>query len=233
MQAAKVISFMKHRRLRQRNVEQPSTSAVPVAEGVIVMDLSFNPVALDRGATVILHEMKEHDVKLAAGAAVGGQQCCIDGNDHGKTPLRLPAAVLHQLNTCGDLLSLKMHLNIDSNEYTCSAFVIEPSNGMLSGPLLALHLRREASVSDAVRRVVNEYHLTGREKEVLIGISMGLTSKELAQQMKISPNTVKSFSRLIMIKMGVSTRTGILCKLLDQNISFQHSRSRRESEDRG
>jgi DNA-binding CsgD family transcriptional regulator len=35
----------------------------------------------------------------------------------------------------------------------------------------------------------------------------------MADRMKISPNTVKSFLRLVMVKMGVSTRSGILGKI--------------------
>jgi DNA-binding CsgD family transcriptional regulator len=41
----------------------------------------------------------------------------------------------------------------------------------------------------------------------------GFTSKEIAERMKISPNTVKAFIRLVMVKMGVSTRSGIIGKL--------------------
>jgi DNA-binding CsgD family transcriptional regulator len=97
------------------------------------------------------------------------------------------------------------------------AYVVEPKNGLLSRALLALHLTREAHVQDALHQVAIEYHLTDREQEALVGISMGLTSKELADQMGISPNTVKAFTRLIMLKMGVTTRTGILGKVLEQN----------------
>jgi DNA-binding CsgD family transcriptional regulator len=40
----------------------------------------------------------------------------------------------------------------------------------------------------------------------------GLTNKEIGQRMNISPNTVKAFLKLIMMKMGVSTRSGIIGK---------------------
>jgi DNA-binding CsgD family transcriptional regulator len=73
------------------------------------------------------------------------------------------------------------------------------------------------SLQDAVHRAGMDYHLTDREQEALIGVTMGLTSKELATRMNISPNTVKAFLRLLMIKMGVPTRAGIVGKLLDQN----------------
>jgi hypothetical protein len=41
----------------------------------------------------------------------------------------------------------------------------------------------------------------------------GLTSKEIANRMNISVNTVKAFLRLIMVKMNVSTRSGIAGKV--------------------
>jgi DNA-binding CsgD family transcriptional regulator len=43
-----------------------------------------------------------------------------------------------------------------------------------------------------------------------------LTSKEIATRLEISPNTVKAFVRLVMVKMGVTTRSGIVGKLLSQ-----------------
>jgi DNA-binding CsgD family transcriptional regulator len=80
---------------------------------------------------------------------------------------------------------------------------------------MALFLQKDISIDDAVSRVAAEYALTEREQEAVRGISMGLSSKELAARMKISPNTVKAFLRMIMIKMGVTTRAGIVAKILD------------------
>jgi DNA-binding CsgD family transcriptional regulator len=45
----------------------------------------------------------------------------------------------------------------------------------------------------------------------------GMTTKEMAQALGLSPNTIKSFLRLVMAKMGVSTRSGIVGKLLENN----------------
>ncbi len=70
---------------------------------------------------------------------------------------------------------------------------------------------------EAIYEVAAEFRLTEREREALKGISMGLTSKELAKEMDISPNTVKAYLRLIMVKMSVSTRAGILAKILEHN----------------
>jgi DNA-binding CsgD family transcriptional regulator len=72
-------------------------------------------------------------------------------------------------------------------------------------------------VSNSLSKVTGNYRLTEREAEVLEGISLGLTSKMLADRMNISPNTVNAFLRMIMIKLGVTTRAGIVGKLLEDD----------------
>lgn len=89
--------------------------------------------------------------------------------------------------------------------------------------MLVLHLQSEASPGDPVSQVAADYSLTDREKEALTGLAMGLTSKEVAQRMKISPNTVRAFVRLIMIKMGVNRRSAIMSKLLEHGYTTQNS----------
>jgi DNA-binding CsgD family transcriptional regulator len=59
-----------------------------------------------------------------------------------------------------------------------------------------------------------EFHLSPRECETVRYLSQGLTTKEVAHHMSVSPNTVKQFVRLIMSKMGVTTRSGIVGKLV-------------------
>jgi len=49
-------------------------------------------------------------------------------------------------------------------------------------------------------------------------LSEGLTSKEIAVKMNISPNTVKAFLRFIMLKLGVTTRSGILGKINEREV---------------
>ncbi len=58
------------------------------------------------------------------------------------------------------------------------------------------------------------YGLSVREEQVLRLVLTGLSNKQIAEQMGISPNTVKAFLRLIMTKMEVSSRFAILGKLL-------------------
>ena len=65
-------------------------------------------------------------------------------------------------------------------------------------------------LSEASRR----YHLSRRERETIQHLMRGLTTKEVAECMNVSPNTVKAFLRLVMIKMGVSSRSAIMAKVI-------------------
>jgi two-component system, LuxR family, response regulator FixJ len=49
--------------------------------------------------------------------------------------------------------------------------------------------------------------LSKRENDVLHGVLNGLTSKELAQTLKLSPKTVDTHRKNIMKKLGVRTRS--------------------------
>jgi len=73
--------------------------------------------------------------------------------------------------------------------------------------------RDEASGYSALAEISEQFDLTQRERETIEFLLQGLTSKEIAIRMKISPNTVKAFLRLVMVKMQVSTRSGIAGKI--------------------
>ena len=78
-------------------------------------------------------------------------------------------------------------------------------------------LERRASPSGLLkRRAWEKYALTRRERQMVDLLIQGMTTKEMAQALSLSPNTIKSFLRLIMAKMGVSTRSGIVGQVLDR-----------------
>lgn len=52
--------------------------------------------------------------------------------------------------------------------------------------------------------------LSGREHEVLLLIARGLTTQEIADQIGLSPNTVKSHSRSLFTKLGAHNRVQAL-----------------------
>jgi DNA-binding CsgD family transcriptional regulator len=159
------------------------------------MDLTLKPIAFDAGAAAIFK-------------ALNGR--CENG-------MSLPVEILHTLSglTAGDLSSFKGHFRLGKRDYACRSYLIQPRSDAFLPAMVVLHLHRDSSVSDAIMGVAFQYSLTLREQEALSKISMGLTSKEVAEQMKISPNTVKAFLRSIMLKMGVTTRAGLVGKVLE------------------
>ena len=104
-------------------------------------------------------------------------------------------------------------------KYICRSFLVDSngngSKGSKGMPLLtALLFERCSSGTVALQQIGQEFELTQREKETVELLIQGLTSKEIATRMTISPNTVKAFLRIVMVKMGVSTRSGILGKVI-------------------
>jgi DNA-binding CsgD family transcriptional regulator len=95
-----------------------------------------------------------------------------------------------------------------------------------SAGLLIVMLERKGNEVVMVAEVAERFGLTAREQETVHFLLEGFTSKEIAQHMKISPNTVKAFIRLVMVKMGVSTRSGIIGKIVGSRAGLESSTSR-------
>lgn len=186
----------KRSELKRVNLPEPDHGS----EGVLILDDAFRPIALDCGAETILRNLSSPNWSP-------------DEN------FTLPKEIRNALDgpSEGDPHGVSRRISVGNREYVCRVFRMTLRSDAGVQPVKALYLRREQSIADAVLHAGADYHLTDREQQALIGMTMGLTSKELAEQMKISPNTVKAYLRLIMIKMGVTTRAGIVGKLLDQN----------------
>ena len=174
---------------------QNSKNEPPIPEvGLVLMDETLRVVGCDRGAAAIL--------KFSGGTDGAGR--------------RIPAEILEsiQSRTRAGVPYSKMRFPTASGEYVCRSYLVESEEGLLSGRLVALHLERASMGDLVIRDISNRYHLSDREEETLKGVLMGLSTKEVADQMAISPNTVKAYIRLVMIKMGVATRWGIIAKVI-------------------
>ena len=80
-------------------------------------------------------------------------------------------------------------------------------------PMLVLMLERKSNERSTMDEISRQFGLTPREQETARLLGEGLTSKEIAVRMNISPNTVNSFVRLMMVKMNVSSRSAIIGKI--------------------
>jgi len=87
--------------------------------------------------------------------------------------------------------------------------------------LAASHVSLQTAVAHATEdielralNICDKYHLTQREGETVRFLIEGLTNKEIAARMGISPDTVKVFLQLAMKKMEVSSRSEIMSKFI-------------------
>jgi DNA-binding NarL/FixJ family response regulator len=97
--------------------------------------------------------------------------------------------------------------------YFCRTLVLETGTSQDRGANMAILLERSSRRNENFRRLCERYKLTPRERQAVILLTDGLTSKEIAQRMNISAHTVKGFVHLIMVKLGVTTRSGIVGKI--------------------
>ena len=111
-----------------------------------------------------------------------------------------------------------MVFTLEGMRYNCQTFPLyTPPDANSTGGwqftvgfLFTPSYRSEADLDQVARC----YRLSPREQVSLKLLMDGLVSKEIAERMKVSPNTVKSFLRMVMSKMGVSTRTELMRKIL-------------------
>lgn len=98
--------------------------------------------------------------------------------------------------------------------YRCRAFPLPlPSSGPLPDHTVFL-LERVPTRREALSRLSAEFRLTRRELETVDLLARGLTNKEIANTMGLSSNTVKVFLHSVMVKLGISTRAGVIGTLV-------------------
>jgi DNA-binding CsgD family transcriptional regulator len=177
-----------------------STQASANSEGFLLLDSSLSPLFVNRVAAEILsypHQFEIHKnldyltARVRASLMAGGP--AMKGGSSCSPTLVSEFRSGRRLYQC--------------RSYRVNALAEESSQGCL-----AIILERGSNGSFSIARVTERFRLTTREQEVLQYLLNGLTTKQIASGMEISPNTVKAFLRMIMVKMGVSTRSGIVGK---------------------
>lgn len=165
--------------------------------GLLVIDSANRPVYADAEAIRVLAYPEDPDKIKSSGSYLAEKIRSVVLDGEGTT--RLSAAV--------DFVSGR-------RRYRCRSFVLESSSDKPAARIVGILMERVHQAPFLVSAMGDQFHLTCREKEVVRRLSEGLTNKEIAGRMRISPNTVKTFLRQIMVKMGVSSRSGVLGKTL-------------------
>jgi DNA-binding NarL/FixJ family response regulator len=167
--------------------------------GFILLSPSLHPIYTNSQAVQILsypsHAHQTHAIDKTLSTRI---QKIMSGN--GSSP---------QTGSVTEFVSGKRH-------YLCRALSVSPKPGERSGENVVLLMERAQAISIDLNKTCTKYRLTGREREAVTYLARGLAGKEIAERMKISPNTVKAFFRFAMIKMGVNTRSGIMGKIIQQ-----------------
>jgi len=99
-------------------------------------------------------------------------------------------------------------------KYNCRVFHFDLDCSKNGSVRAAILFERQSHVGGGLVGILEQFNLTPREVETVALVIEGLTSKQIAERMKISPNTVKAFLRIVMVKMAVSTRSGIVGKII-------------------
>ncbi len=101
--------------------------------------------------------------------------------------------------------------------YLCRAFLVDSDAKGPSRASIAVLLERAPVGLIPLSPVSEQSNLTRRERDALEYLLQGLSNKEIASRMNVSPNTVKAFLRLIMLKMDVSSRAAIVARIMMTN----------------
>jgi DNA-binding CsgD family transcriptional regulator len=102
--------------------------------------------------------------------------------------------------------------------YLCRAFHLDGHNGgdhRTQRPLVLVLERESRQSAPDTAKWCEQFQLTTRECETVKFLLKGLTSKEIATEMSISPNTVKAFLRMAMAKVGATNRTALIARIFE------------------
>ena len=172
-----------------------SASAKKAAVGFLLTDLAFKPVYTNDAAVAILSLPGGPDPSAALSSFAQ----------------RIRSVLHAERFTSGLEVG---HFLSGKRLYICRPFLLDRREARTRASMVVVLLERQPREAIPLSELSRQFHLSPRECETVQYLSHGLTTKEVAQRMNVSPNTVKQFVRLIMSKMGVTTRSGVVGKLV-------------------
>ena len=179
---------------RRREFPQ-SVRAAEVAAGFLLTNLSFKALYANPAAVRILSYPDDAPIGSA----------CLQQRVN---------AIFRGGGDASDLMLPPRTFLSGKREYTCRSFLLDFVDCESEEPAIGLLLERRRRNPTELGETKTRFHLSPREIETVQHLVFGLTTKEIAQRMNVSPNTVKQYIRFVMTKMGVTTRSGIIGKIL-------------------
>lgn len=181
---------------RETQQEDGPVTFTPSKSGFLLLDSSLNLVASNAEALLILSYPNKPDrVK----------QLTVFLSD------RIRTGLINHQSSDGSRIVKEYYSG--RRHYVCRGFQVDCSGRFSPQAAIAVLLDRNVPPDLALEELCRQFDLTPRERETVELLVQGLTTKEIASRLAISPNTVKAFVRLVMVKMSVSTRSGIVGRL--------------------
>jgi len=78
-------------------------------------------------------------------------------------------------------------------------------------------------LTSIIKRFSGKHDLSKREYDVLRLLSVGVvSSKDIGQNLEISPRTVEKHINAILYKVQVDSKTEVICKILKHRIFYEN-----------
>jgi DNA-binding CsgD family transcriptional regulator len=181
-------------------MQKAAVKTAASAEGFLLLNSSMNPIFVNSAAAEILSYPQKPETQKNLHEFLAGKI----------------SSTLLLRSSCGPALVAKFQSG--RRFYQCRSYRVNALANGGSQASVAVLLERGPRASSSLVEISERFRLTVREQEVVQHLTEGLTTKEIATRLQISPHTVKAFLRLIMVKMGVSTRSGIVGKAFSRSL---------------
>jgi DNA-binding CsgD family transcriptional regulator len=179
---------------RSRSGVPSEGAAPPSGELFLLADLDFKPIYSSRAAIRVLNFPE-----LSQATSITSIQTCLRSifkAAHYSTTMPLSAVFLS-----------------GRRQYMGRHFLLESHRKSAQQVCLILLERRRLDPIDRCESLAG-FRFSPREREIVQYLISGLTTKEMAISMNISPNTVKQYVRYAMSKVGATTRSRMIANIL-------------------
>jgi len=105
-------------------------------------------------------------------------------------------------------------LESEKRKYVVKATALSGSPGSQGEKQYLFVMERAPAESANLSMIFRKYKLTIREQEIVRLLLVGGSNKEIAHRLRLSENTIKGYMKLLMRKLGVNNRAGIIAALL-------------------